>query len=151
MAYGKNKGRFRETRVGRFVPNMGAAEAPVKSTDVERVPESGAQASPELQITSCSCALKKGIFQYYPGLDVILTKTIRRRTRSSQGKDGGSRTNDPLEDGGPDEAVAFIAETVADLARVARRHRLGMLVRLLEMAQMEAEDRVRLRGKRKLS
>jgi hypothetical protein len=37
MAYGKNKGRFRETRVGRFVPNMGAAEAPVKSTDVERL------------------------------------------------------------------------------------------------------------------
>jgi hypothetical protein len=35
MAYGKNKGRFRETRVGRFDPNMGAAEAPVKSTDVE--------------------------------------------------------------------------------------------------------------------
>jgi hypothetical protein len=54
-------------------------------------------------------------------------------------------------DGGPDEAAAFIAETVAELARVARRHRLGMLVRLLEMAQMEAEDHVRLRGKRKLS
>jgi hypothetical protein len=37
MAYGKNKGRFREIRVGRFVPNMGAAEVPVKSTDVEGV------------------------------------------------------------------------------------------------------------------
>jgi hypothetical protein len=36
MAYGKNKGRFRETRVGRFVPNMGAQEAPVKSPEVER-------------------------------------------------------------------------------------------------------------------
>jgi hypothetical protein len=35
MAYGKNKGRFREIRVGRFDPNMGAAEAPVKSTDVD--------------------------------------------------------------------------------------------------------------------
>jgi hypothetical protein len=35
MAYGKNKGRFREIRVGRFVPNMGAAEPPVKSTDVD--------------------------------------------------------------------------------------------------------------------
>jgi hypothetical protein len=30
MAYGKNKGRFRETRVGRFAANMGAAEPPVK-------------------------------------------------------------------------------------------------------------------------
>jgi hypothetical protein len=35
MAYGKNKGRFRETRVGRFDPNMGGEEAPVKSKDVE--------------------------------------------------------------------------------------------------------------------
>jgi hypothetical protein len=35
MAYGKNKGRFRETRVGRFAANMGAEEAPVKSTHVE--------------------------------------------------------------------------------------------------------------------
>jgi hypothetical protein len=80
-----------------------------------------------------------------------LTQKARWRTRSPAGRDGGSRTDDPVEDGGPDEAAAFIAETVADLARVARRHRLGMLVRLLEMAQMEAEERVRLRGKRKLS
>jgi hypothetical protein len=36
MAYGKNKGRFRETRVGRFAPNMGGEGPPVKSTDVER-------------------------------------------------------------------------------------------------------------------
>ena len=35
MAYGKNKGRFREIRVGRFAPNMGAAEPPVKWTDVD--------------------------------------------------------------------------------------------------------------------
>src|SRR5229473_729318 len=35
MAYGKNKGRFRETRVGSFVPNMGGEGPPVKSTDVE--------------------------------------------------------------------------------------------------------------------
>lgn len=45
----------------------------------------------------------------------------------------------------------FIAETVAALAGIARRHRLGMLVRLLEMTLMEAEEYVRLRGKRKLS
>ncbi len=47
--------------------------------------------------------------------------------------------------------MAFIAETVADLARVARRHDLDILVRLLEMAQMEAQERIRLRGKRNLS
>ena len=56
-----------------------------------------------------------------------------------------------MEDGGPEEAAVFLAESVAELARVARRHKLGVLVRLLEMAQMEAEERVRLRGKRKLS
>jgi hypothetical protein len=78
-----------------------------------------------------------------------LTKT--KRTRTSSGRDGGSRTDDPPGDGGPDEAAAFIAETAADLARVARRHNLGMLIPLLEMVQMEAEERLRLRGKRNLS
>jgi hypothetical protein len=38
MAYGKNKGRFREIRVGRFVPNMGALAPGVKSTNVEGPP-----------------------------------------------------------------------------------------------------------------
>ena len=80
-----------------------------------------------------------------------MTKTGRRRTAASRGRDGGSRTDDPPGDGGPNEAVAFIAETVADLARVARRHDLDILVRLLEMAQMEAQERIRLRGKRNLS
>jgi hypothetical protein len=47
--------------------------------------------------------------------------------------------------------LAYIAENVADLARLARRHNLEILVRLLEMAQMEAQDRIRHRGKRNLS
>lgn len=80
-----------------------------------------------------------------------MAKKARRRTRSSAGTGGGSRTDDPVGDGGPDEAAAFIAETVADLARVARRHNLEMLVHLLEMAQMEAQERIQLRGKRNLS
>jgi len=45
----------------------------------------------------------------------------------------------------------FVAETVAALAGLARRHRLAVLVRLLEMTQMEAEEYIRLRGKRNLS
>jgi hypothetical protein len=49
-----------------------------------------------------------------------------------------ARTDDPPGDDGPDEALAYIAENVADLARLARRHNLEMLVRLLDMAQMEA-------------
>jgi hypothetical protein len=62
-----------------------------------------------------------------------------------------SRTDDPPGDGGPDEALAYIAENVADLARLARRHNLEMLVRLLEMAQMEAHERIQQRGKRNSS
>jgi len=80
-----------------------------------------------------------------------LTKTGRQRTPKSSDKDRRSPTDDPPGDGGPDEAVAFIADTVADLAGLARRHQLDVLVRLLEMAQMEAQERVRLRGKRNLS
>ncbi len=80
-----------------------------------------------------------------------MTKTGGRRTRVSAGRDRRSRTDEPNGDGGPDEAAAFIAETVADLARLARRHRLGLLGFLLGMAQLEAEERVRLRSKRKLS
>jgi hypothetical protein len=45
----------------------------------------------------------------------------------------------------------LIAESVAELALLARRHKLGVLVHLLDMAKMEAEERVRLRSKRKLS
>jgi hypothetical protein len=80
-----------------------------------------------------------------------LTKSERRRTAQSSDKDRRSPTDDPPGDGGPEEAVAFIAETAADLARLARRHRLDVLVRLLEMAQMEAQERIRLRGKHNLS
>jgi hypothetical protein len=80
-----------------------------------------------------------------------LSKKAGRRTRPSSGSDEGSGTDDPPGEGGPDEAAAFIAETVADLARIARRHQLDMLASPLEMAQMEADERVRLRGKHNLS
>jgi hypothetical protein len=69
----------------------------------------------------------------------------------SSGRGPRLPAGEPPGDGGPEEAAAFIAENLADLARVARRHGLGLLVSLLEMAQMEANERVRLRGKRNLS
>ena len=47
--------------------------------------------------------------------------------------------------------MAFIAETVADLGKLAGRHRLEILSHLLGMAQLEAEEHLRLRSKRKLS
>ena len=80
-----------------------------------------------------------------------MTRTGRRRKRVSSGKDKRSRTDELREDGGPDEAATFIAETSADLARLAKRHKLDMLSHLLGMARMEAEEYLRLRSKRKLS
>ena len=82
---------------------------------------------------------------------LLLTKTGRKRRAASSGWAKSSRTDDPPGDSGPNEAMAYIAENVADLASLARRHNLEMLVRLLEMAQMEAQDRIRHRGKRNLS
>ena len=97
-------------------------------------------------------AFKKGYFTAIHGVGCgFLTKTTRRRTRSASGRGGTPSFDDPPGDGGPDEATGFIADTVAELARLARRHKLGLLVALLEMAQLEAEERVRLRSKRKLS
>ena len=47
--------------------------------------------------------------------------------------------------------MAFLAEAVAELSKLAKRHRLEILGHLLGMAQLEAEERLRLRSKRKLS
>jgi hypothetical protein len=80
-----------------------------------------------------------------------LTKKPGRRTRADQGRGRRSRTEEFDGEGGPDEAAAFIAETVASLVGLARRHELAMLGFLLSMAQLEAEERVRLRSKRNLS
>jgi hypothetical protein len=85
------------------------------------------------------------------GIGAFLIKKSGRGKSGTLGKAGSSQNGEPPGDGGPDEAALFIAETVAALTVVARRHDLGMLIRLLEMAQMEAEEFIRLRGKRKLS
>jgi hypothetical protein len=79
----------------------------------------------------------------------FLTKAGDRGKRTASGRN--RKPEEPDGEGGPDEAVAFIAETVAELAKLARRHRLDVLNHLLGMAQLEAEERLRLRSKRKLS
>jgi hypothetical protein len=71
--------------------------------------------------------------------------------RKPSGRDRRSRHDEPRGEGGADEAAAFIAETVTDLKKLARRHRLEMLSHVLGMAQLEAEEHLRLRSKRKLS
>ena len=80
-----------------------------------------------------------------------MTKAGSRRKRKASGTDRRSRADEPNGEGGPDEAVAFIAETVAELAKLAKRHKLEILSYLLGMVQLEAEERLRLRSKRKLS
>ena len=52
--------------------------------------------------------------------------------------------DEPTGDGGPDEAARFIAGAVSELALMARVHRLDMLAHVLDMAQMEAEDLIRV-------
>ncbi|MGH6684297.1 MAG: hypothetical protein ACRECA_10360 [Pseudolabrys sp.] len=78
-------------------------------------------------------------------------KKSDRRTGPAAGKNRYSSADEPRGDGGPDEAASFIAENVADLARLAQRHRLDMLGHLLRMSQLEAEEHVRLRSKPRLS
>ena len=46
-------------------------------------------------------------------------------------------------DGGPLEAATYVAETLADLKLISRRHGLATLTYLLDLAHMEAEDVVR--------
>jgi hypothetical protein len=52
-------------------------------------------------------------------------------------------------DGGPKEAADFIAEQLIDLARMARRHKLGTLGLLLDMSLMEAKAIARGKRSRK--
>ena len=80
-----------------------------------------------------------------------MTKTGGGRKRTASRRDRQSRKEEPAGEGGPDEAAAFIAESTAELAKLARSHRLGLLEHLLLMAQLEAEEHLRLRSKRKLS
>jgi hypothetical protein len=79
-----------------------------------------------------------------------LSKAGGGRRRTASGKNRTSPTDQWGEEGGPDE-VAFIAETVAELVKLAERHRLEVLGHLLGMAQLEAEERLRTRSRRKLS
>ena len=81
----------------------------------------------------------------------FLTKAGRGRKRVTPGGDRRPTADEQGGEGGPGEAVAFIAETVAELVKLAERHRLEVLSHLLGMAQLEAEERLRTRSKRKLS
>jgi hypothetical protein len=79
-----------------------------------------------------------------------LAKAGGSRKRKASGR-GRSPDGETRGDGGPDEAAAFIAETLGDLVTLARRHQLDMLVHLLGMAKLDADEYVRLRSKHRLS
>jgi hypothetical protein len=81
----------------------------------------------------------------------FLSKARDGRKRKASGGTKRSPTDERDGEGGPDEAVAFIAEAVAELVKLAKRHQLEVLSHLLGMAQLEAEERMRTRSKRKLS
>ena len=79
-----------------------------------------------------------------------MTKPARKRARAASSARGRARNEEPGE-GGADEAVAFIAEQVASLRKLAERHKLDVLHYLLGMTQLEADEHLRLRTRRKLS
>ena len=81
----------------------------------------------------------------------FLSKARGSRKRAASGGAKRSSADERDGEGGPDEAVAFIAETVAELVKLAKNHQLELLTHLLGMAQLEAEERMRTRSKRKLS
>ena len=79
-----------------------------------------------------------------------MAKPEKKRARAASGAQAVSGNEEPGE-GGADEAVAFIAEQVASLRKLAERHKLDVLHYLLGMTKLEADEHLRLRSKRKLS
>ena len=79
-----------------------------------------------------------------------MAKPAKKRARAASAAPGGSRNEEPGE-GGVDEAVAFIAEQVTALRKLAERHNLHVLHYLLGMTRLEADEHARLRSKKKLS
>ena len=78
-------------------------------------------------------------------------RTMRRRRRSSLSRRQRVPYEAPPEEAGRDEVAAFIAEMLASLVPMARRHRLDVLTYLMSMAQLEAEEHMRQRSGQKLS
>ena len=80
----------------------------------------------------------------------LVAKPGRTRARAASGAQARWRNEEPGE-GGADEAVAFIADQVASLRKLAEHHKLDVLHYLLGMTKLEADEHLRLRSKRKLS
>jgi hypothetical protein len=81
----------------------------------------------------------------------VMKPSSKRKVASSPKRRRPSHPSEPPGEGGPDEAAGLIAESTGNLSRLARRHRLDHLSYLLALAQLEAEEHLRLRSRRKLS
>jgi hypothetical protein len=81
----------------------------------------------------------------------ILNKPLRRRKRASSRRKPRSLNDQCGGEDGPDETATVIAETVGELAQLARYHKLEMLEYLLRMTHLEARERLRLGSERSLS
>lgn len=131
---------------------MGGERVPVKSPDVETGDGPPGPVEAGLRDTTLELRSFKEYFREIHGFGcVFLAKITRKRKTASPGRNRRSHENDHPEEGGADEATAVIAETTANLAHLARRHGLEMLDYLLRMTHLEAEERLRLRSRRKLS
>lgn len=129
---------------------MGSGGLPVKSTDVE-MPSFGLDSlSQKLRHTLESC-VKLRYFDTLEQFWMAAKRTAPKRNRSSDIRRRRVVGSRPPEEAGPDEAAAFMAEMLGSLARMARRHRLDVLSYLLSMAQLEAEEHLRLRSRGRLS
>jgi hypothetical protein len=80
-----------------------------------------------------------------------LAKTGRKQTRSSPRSEKQSPLREPPRDESSADAVNFIAETAANLGRLAQHHKLDLLSYLLGMVEMEAEEHGKLLKRRRLS
>jgi hypothetical protein len=82
---------------------------------------------------------------------MVSKKAARKRKRRSVARRRRVPFDELPEEADPDEAVALIAEILAGLTGMARRHQLDVLTHLLSMAQLEAEEHVLLRSRGKLT
>lgn len=104
------------------------------------------------------CALELWKYSGYLSIHIVLdwdagflSKAGSGRKRTASRGSKRSPTDESGEEGGPEEAVAFIAETVADLLKLTKSHQLEALGHLLGMVQLDAEEWLRTRSKKKLS
>ena len=79
----------------------------------------------------------------------FLTRITHRRTRPSKARSRRPPTQEPRGEGGRAEAAAFIAQSAANLAALARLHQLDLLGFVLAMVQLEADEQAQLRSTQK--